>query len=941
MLRLTSISFVLILIVTVATAHAQTENTGIDQRDFLTVTASASEDRVRFTAGSSDAQIRLEVYDSRGTKLVDNDLAVGNVLDWDLRNAQGERLPDDEYLCVVTVKRLSGKATKRIASLTLSMSTVSMQELARSSLTQQQTDAIGPVEVASLTVIDDDRNRTTTVLAHNGTDGRVTRGSGALTFRLGDLYSGKDKEQMRLTPEGDLGVGITHPEARLDVDGLIHSSQGIVFPDGSVQFSAARRTYGAASLRSSESQKKQIQGEDARLAPDTSGTGTTGQIPKWLDGPNGVLSDSNITELTGAIGINGPPDTRFRLDVNGSTRIRGSNPGFNLEGLRAGGNIWLFQTVDDDGRFRLFGQDNVNPGVERLTISLSTGNVGIGATSPASKLDVAGSINTTTQYNLGGNRVLSTAGTQNLFVGINAGTNNTGTDNAFFGNQAGESNTSGNFNAFFGSQAGQANTTGNGNAFFGLQAGESNTTGGTNAFFGGAAGASNTTGFDNSFFGALAGQSNTTGNFNAFFGTAAGQTNTSDNNAFFGFEAGTANTNGSNNSFFGTSAGRANTTGGGNAFFGWNAGFFNTTGNVNSFFGNAAGKNNTTGIQNSFFGDGAGISNTTGINNSFFGALVANNHTTGGNNTFMGAGAGTGSTTGNNNTFIGSNAGNINLATQVNNSTVIGANAAVSQSNTVILGSINGINGATADTSVGIGTTAPEARLHVSGGAILIDNNQGFYLKDTTGAQKRGLLADTGNRLRIGSGGPLGFDQIRFDLGTPGTVMTMFSTGHVSIGTTTDDQALTVSGNASKSVGGTTWAVFSDERLKTIKGRFTPGLSALLQLQPIRYEYKADNALALRGAGEHVGFSAQAVEKVLPEAVSRTSSGYLQLNSDPILWTMLNAIKEQQQQIEAQQERIYDQQLQIKRLKQTQRLFDALKQLVCADHPTAALCKQS
>src|SRR5207244_2329823 len=96
----------------------------------------------------------------------------------------------------------------------------------------------------------------------------------------------------------------------------------------------------------------------------------------------------NIIEVNGSIGINGPPDTRFKLDVNGSNRFRGSNPGFNLEGLRPAGNIWLFQTVDDDGRFRLFSQDNVNPGVERLTISLSTGNVGIGATAPLGKLQV-------------------------------------------------------------------------------------------------------------------------------------------------------------------------------------------------------------------------------------------------------------------------------------------------------------------------------------------------------------------------------------------------------------------------------------------------------------------------------------------------------------------------------------------------------------------------
>ncbi len=154
------------------------------------------------------------------------------------------------------------------------------------------------------------------------------------------------------------------------------------------------------------------------------------------------------------------------------------------------------------------------------------------------------------------------------------------------------------------------------------------------------------------------------------------------------------------------------------------------------------------------------------------------------------------------------------------------------------------------------------------------------------------------------------------------TQMQINSGGMVGIGTTSPDQLLTVNGNASKSDGGVTWALYSDERLKNIKGRFTPGLSTLMQLQPIRYEYKPDNALGLKGGGAAVGFSAQAVEKVLPEAVSRNEQGYLQLNSDPILWTMLNAIKEQQAQIKAQQQQL-----------------DALKKLVCQSNPQADVCK--
>ncbi|HYV23969.1 MAG TPA: tail fiber domain-containing protein, partial [Pyrinomonadaceae bacterium] len=70
-----------------------------------------------------------------------------------------------------------------------------------------------------------------------------------------------------------------------------------------------------------------------------------------------------------------------------------------------------------------------------------------------------------------------------------------------------------------------------------------------------------------------------------------------------------------------------------------------------------------------------------------------------------------------------------------------------------------------------------------------------------------------------------------------------------------------------------------------------------MQLQPIRYEYKPDNALGIKSEGENIGFGAQTLQKVLPEAVTMNSAGYLMVKSDPILWTMLNAIKEQQKEI--------------------------------------------
>ena len=55
--------------------------------------------------------------------------------------------------------------------------------------------------------------------------------------------------------------------------------------------------------------------------------------------------------------------------------------------------------------------------------------------------------------------------------------------------------------------------------------------------------------------------------------------------------------------------------------------------------------------------------------------------------------------------------------------------------------------------------------------------------------------------------------------------------------------------------------------------------------------------LVLTPVGERIGVGAQAVQQVIPEAVTKNAQGYLMVNNDPIIWTMLNAIKEQQKEI--------------------------------------------
>jgi hypothetical protein len=417
-------SSLLLLILSPIAASAQNPTAKTGDSPGATITASATGERVRFAASSSVVQIRLEVYNSTGRKLFDNEVRGGNVLDWHLQDGQAEPLADDSYLCVLTVKSLSGKLTQRIGSVTVDKATANVQPADVSQMTPQQSQAIGPMEEnASLTVLKEDDNQTTTVIAHNGEDGQITRGRGALSFRIGDFFSGKDIEQMRLTPEGNLGIGITHPLVRLDVDGLVRASQGIVFPDGSIQYSAATRTFGAKSSLpdptfqslQSKSGKKSSGGKEHI---DAAGTGTLNFIAKWQEtGGAGTLQNSSIFDdgfmLSIGPGMNQPaPGAALVFDLQrpsasdvlqrfwntgtGGAKLRyvasvGATSQIQLTDL----NEWLSSIAGNNSIGLQFRVRDVGDANDEATLAarprmsiLRNGNVGIGIPSPISKLHI-------------------------------------------------------------------------------------------------------------------------------------------------------------------------------------------------------------------------------------------------------------------------------------------------------------------------------------------------------------------------------------------------------------------------------------------------------------------------------------------------------------------------------------------------------------------------
>jgi len=116
----------------------------------------------------------------------------------------------------------------------------------------------------------------------------------------------------------------------------------------------------------------------------------------------------------------------------------------------------------------------------------NTGNVGIGK-SPQYKLDIKGPMDADSVM-IGGVTLLSTKGSNNIFIGPKVGNRTSGSNDQFSGYQSGVSNTSGSQNLFEGFQSGYFNSTGANNQFMGYQAGYRNVSGTQNTFIGYSAG---------------------------------------------------------------------------------------------------------------------------------------------------------------------------------------------------------------------------------------------------------------------------------------------------------------------------------------------------------------------------------------------------------------------------------------------------------------------
>ena len=354
------------------------------------------------------------------------------------------------------------------------------------------------------------------------------------------------------------------------------------------------------------------------------------------NGTNPQIRQVPTLDHNGNMTLDGNATFNSNVNINGTLVLNGQNSQFGITGPT--GPIGIIGPTGPSGG----GTGTLNSNSD---VIINTLTVGLGGT--------AGNNGLQDPYSIA-------LGYKSLYGGVTGGLNylgSTGLQNIGIGYQALYCCTTGQYNVAVGNNCLINNTTGSDNYAFGNNCLTNNTTGNINYAFGNNCLTNNRTGSSNFAFGRYCLTNNTTGTYNIAFGRNSLADNiTGNNNVTIGF-----------NNFV-------------NAF--------NPSGNV------AIGNRSLSTYSIPVIGITGSISNNSAVGNGSLERLGSVNPTSVSNNSAIGYNAGSNILAGNNNTFLGSNTVGLAGLTGSNNSTALGADASITQSNQIVLGnaSISSLN---------------------------------------------------------------------------------------------------------------------------------------------------------------------------------------------------------------------------------------------------------
>jgi hypothetical protein len=186
-----------------ATVHAQTPRV-------TTVNISAEADKVHISAIGDVSEIRVEVSDEAGDVVFQSGAISGQELNWNMRDASGERVARGTYLFTVTFRNAMGKLRKRVEQV----------------------------------IVAEDEKANAPTPAPNAVQATVMTSGTTTTGKIPKFASASTITNSVMTESlGRIGIGTAAPASTLTVAGMIQTTGattgGIKFPDNTVQKTAA------------------------------------------------------------------------------------------------------------------------------------------------------------------------------------------------------------------------------------------------------------------------------------------------------------------------------------------------------------------------------------------------------------------------------------------------------------------------------------------------------------------------------------------------------------------------------------------------------------------------------------------------------------------------------------------------------------------------------
>lgn len=527
--------------------------------------------------------------------------------------------------------------------------------------------------------------------------------------------------------------------------------------------------------------------------------------------------------------------------------------------------------LDVAGNARVQGHFDLSPAFDSTSLFLGRG---------ANLTDTFSTANTLIGFRAGaGSPGISR---ENVIVGSEAGRNNVSSRNVYVGYQSAFNGNIAFSNIILGYQAAFLLRNGSYNVYIGSEANRENSSGFFNVAIGERAGYSIRTGSSNVLLGAYSAENSETYTRSLAIGFAAAQAATGNQNVLLGYRSGQS-VNGDYNTLVGPESGENAQNMRESAFLGWRAGRANQ-GDFNTFVGARSGENNTEGGENTFIGQGSGFNNTTGDFNTFLGRWAGLNNLQGNSNTFLGYNAGINNQSGNANVAVGTQAGHNNIAAGFN--TYVGFQAGYTNTNerNTLVGYQTGYNLGNGSSNTMLGFQAGFSSTNGSG--------QNTFIGESAGRSN-----ETGDRVTI-----LGFNADvagtnLLNATALGANAIVDANNKVRIG---DSNVAVIEANVN-------FGASSDRRLKRNIRNDALGLAFIQELRPVTYQrnkgdtqtrYNGFIAQEVEAAAQKVG---QSFSGVVPPASER---GYYSLRYAEFTVPLVKATQEQQQIINAQQEKI-------------------------------------